>query len=309
MENTVEPAAAHTEKPMLRRIVDFPLVAMITAVLMLVFGAQIAGRVGQQLPPMQPELRLTLQAALAIGLLLAIYKLAIRHLGEIRRDDLPFNGRAALELGAGLLLGFVLLTLVVGAAAAFDVYNIVGQGGFAQFVTILISVSIVPAFIEELLFRGVLFRWIEEFGGSWTALVLTSALFGGAHLMNANASPFASFAIALEAGLLLGGAYMLTRSLWLPIGLHAAWNFTQGFIWDVPVSGMDQQGLVEARLSGPEILSGGKFGLEASVIAMVIATAAGLWLVLRAMRAGEVMRPWWVRRRLTSGEQAAPSRR
>jgi membrane protease YdiL (CAAX protease family) len=151
--------------------------------------------------------------------------------------------------------------------------------------------------IEELLFRGILFRWLEEFGGSWFALAATSALFGAAHIVNPNASALSSFAIALEAGLLLGGAYMLTRSLWMPIGLHAAWNFTQGFIWDVPVSGIDQEGLVEARLSGPELLSGGAFGLEASIIAMVMATATGIWLVWRAVRRGELMQPWWVRRR------------
>ncbi|HJU76358.1 MAG TPA: CPBP family intramembrane glutamate endopeptidase, partial [Sphingomicrobium sp.] len=89
----------------------------------------------------------------------------------------------------------------------------------------------------------------------------------------------------------------LTRSLWMPIGIHAAWNYTQGFIFDVPVSGGDQNGLVVAQLSGPEILSGGAFGLEASIIAMVIATAAGLWLVREAVRRGKVVQPWWVVRR------------
>ena len=102
-----------------------------------------------------------------------------------------------------------------------------------------------------MLFREILFRFLEQFGGSWFALALTSALFGLGHIVNPNASAFSSFAIAVEAGVLLGGAYMLTRSLWAPIGLHAAWNFTQGYIYDVPVSGIDQQGMVEARLSGP----------------------------------------------------------
>jgi hypothetical protein len=143
-----------------------------------------------------------------------------------------------------------------------------------------------------------LFRWLEEFGGSWAALVLTSALFGAAHLMNPNATPIAAFGIAVEAGVLLGGGYMLTRSLWLPIGLHAAWNFTQGEIFDVPVSGIDEHGLVQAKLSGPALLSGGGFGLEASLFAMTIATAVGVWLVWLAVKRGEVVKPWWVRRRL-----------
>ena len=200
----------------------------------------------------------------------------------------------------------MLFSLIVGIAALADVYNIVGEGGTAALVATLVSVAIVPGFIEEVLFRGILFRFLEQFGGSWFALALTSALFGLGHIVNPNASAFSSFAIAVEAGVLLGGAYMLTRSLWAPIGLHAAWNFTQGYVYDVPVSGIDQQGMVEAQLSGPELLSGGLFGLEASIIALLCATAAGTWLVVRAVRAGHLVRPWWVRRRLAAEPAREP---
>ena len=123
-------------------------------------------------------------------------------------------------------------------------------------------------------------------------------MFGLAHVLNPGATWFSSFAIAVEAGLLLGGAYMLTRSLWMPIGLHAAWNFTQGAIFGVPVSGNPTQGLLLARLSGPNILSGGDFGLEASIIALIMATVGGAWLVVLAVRRGEVVQPSWVRRRV-----------
>ena len=85
---------------------------------------------------------------------------------------------------------------------------------------------------------------------------MTSALFGIAHIFNPNATWFSSFGIAVEAGVLLGGAYMLTRSLWLPMGLHAAWNFTQGEIFDVPVSGIDEHGLVQAQAHRPGVAVG-----------------------------------------------------
>ena len=124
---------------------------------------------------------------------------------------------------------------------------------------------------------------------------MTSALFGLVHIFNPNATWFSSFAIAVEA-LLLGGAYMVTRSLWLPIGLHAGWNFTQGAIFGVPVSGIAVHGLVKAQLSGPVLLSGGQFGLEASVIGLLVAAGAGVWLVWLALRRGELVRPWWVTR-------------
>ena len=290
-------AGQQPAKPLWRRIADFPLVAMLIALALFVLANGIAFQLAKLLPEMDRVARLAVWAVLDIGVVLLIYKLAIRHLGEHPRDDLPMAG-APKGLGLGLAFGFVIFSIVVGVAAIVDVYNIIGEGGTSQLVPVLLAVAVLPGFMEELLFRGILFRWLEEFAGSWFALALTSALFGFAHLFNPNATALSSFAIALEAGVLLGGAYMLTRNLWMAIGLHAAWNFTQGWIFDVPVSGTDQDGMVEAQLSGPELLSGGAFGLEASLIAMVLATAAGVALVVLAVRRGELVRPWWVRRRL-----------
>ena len=298
-ESSVEAPPA---KPLWRRITDFPLVTMLIAVALFVLAVAATRLIIRALPPLDEPVNRIAQAALIIAITLLVYKLAIRHLGERPRDDLRLVD-APKGLGIGLAFGAVLFAAVVGVAAIADVYNIIGEGGTSELLRAVISVAMVPAFMEELLFRGILFRWLEEFGGSWFALALTSALFGLAHLFNPNATALASFAIALEAGLLLGGAYMLTRNLWMAIGLHAAWNFTQGWIFDVPVSGTDQNGMVEAQLSGPELLSGGAFGLEASLIAMVLATAAGVMLVVLAIKRGELVRPWWVRRRLAREER------
>ena len=138
---------------------------------------------------------------------------------------------------------------------------------------------------------------LEEFGGSWTALLLTSAFFGAAHLANPGASWIAAVGIAFEAGAMLGAAYMLTRSLWLPIGIHAAWNFTQGEIFDIPVSGTKVHGFVLARLTGSPLLTGNGFGLEASLIAIIVATLFGIGVLSLAIRNGQLMRPIWLRNR------------
>jgi membrane protease YdiL (CAAX protease family) len=289
--------SAGTQSRLWRRIVNFPLAAMVIAVALFILATSVAMRIGNLLLPLPPLEKLASNAILGIGLVFAVYKLVIVRLGDRPRDDLRAAG-ALKGTAAGLILGFLLFSTVVGIAALFGVYSITGSGDTRELAKDLIGTAILAAFMEELLFRGILFRWIEEFAGSWAALVVTSALFGLAHIVNPNATWFSSFAIAVEAGLLLGGAYMLTRNLWMPMGLHAAWNFTQGFIFDVPVSGSAQNGLVAAKLSGPTLLSGGGFGLEASVIALVIATAAGLWLVWRAVSLGELVQPWWVRRRV-----------
>jgi membrane protease YdiL (CAAX protease family) len=290
-------ASVAPERPLWRKIVDFPLVAMLIAIALFIAATALGIFIGKQFGTMpQPE-RTVVRAVINIALMLATYKLVIVKLGEHPRDDLPARG-ALKNLGIGLASGVVIFSIVVGVAALLGVYRIVGTGDASMFVLELVGTAILPGFMEELLFRGILFRWIEEFGGSWIALVVTSGLFGLAHILNPNATWFSSFAIAMEAGVLLGGAYMLTRSLWMPMGLHAAWNFTQGEIFDVPVSGLDEHGLVQAKLSGPVLLSGGQFGLEASVIALVGATLFGVWLVWFAIRSGKIVRPWWVRRRL-----------
>ena len=292
-------------RPLWRRIADFPLVTMLIALGLLVGTVWLAGLGFRQLPHwgIPDASRQMIAGLVVVGIVIAVYKLAISKLGQQPRDDLR-REHAVRDLALGLGGGALLFSAVTAVAALVGVYDIVGLGRARSILFVAVMFGIIPGVMEELVFRGILFRHLEDFGGSWFALALTSALFGYVHLGNPNATVFSSFAIAVETGVLLGGAYMLTRSLWAPIGIHAAWNFTQSQIFDVPVSGNDGTGLVEAKLSGPELLSGGAFGLEASVIALVIATAAGVWLVLRAVRAGHVVRPWRVRRRLAKSQEA-----
>jgi membrane protease YdiL (CAAX protease family) len=285
-----------SHKPLWRRILDYPLVAMVIAVVIVILCFTVAMLIAKIVPPI-PGFTIPMKFDLiSIPILLVAYELVIRRMGERPRDDFR-DPKWARHLGLGLVAGLVVFSVAVAVAAIFGVYRIVGQGDASGLATALLAAAIFPAVSEELVFRGILFRWIEEFGGSWLALLVTSALFGAAHLMNPHATSIAAIGIALEAGVMLGAAYMLTRSLWLPMGLHAAWNFAQGEIYDIPVSGTDVHGLLEARLDGPELLTGGGFGLEASLIAIVVATLFGLWLLRLAIRKGELVQPRWVQRR------------
>ncbi|HEX8840474.1 MAG TPA: type II CAAX endopeptidase family protein [Sphingomicrobium sp.] len=278
----------------LRRVIDYPLVALLIAVGLYILAAGTGQNLGSSIPVHSAAAKMWVRNATIFAIVLLTYKLAIARLGASPRDDLTAR-RSLIYLGAGLLVGFLLMAAAVAAAAVAQVYNLVGEGDSSDLMHALITAAIMPAFMEELLFRGILFRWIEEFAGSWAALAITSALFGLIHIFNPQATWFSSFAIALEAGVMLGGAYMLTRSLWLPMGIHAAWNFAQGEVFGVPVSGTSVHGLLRSRLTGPEILSGGGFGLEATLFALLIATAAGVWFVWLAVRRGEVVQPSWRR--------------
>jgi hypothetical protein len=286
--------------PRWRRLVDFPLAAMLIALLIYFAGVTAAVVVNQLVAPVPLFTRDMRFDVVAAVILVVLYKLTIRHLGAEPRDDLRLAA-AGKPLALGLATGLLLFSVIVGIAAALGVYRVIGEGNSQELLPAVITAAIFPAISEELLFRGILFRWIEEFGGSWAAVLLTSALFGAVHLHNQHASAVAALGIALEAGIMLGAAYMLTRSLWLPMGIHAAWNFAQGEIYDIPVSGYPVHGLVNARLTGAPLLTGNGFGLEASIIAIVVGTLFGLWLLRRAVRRGQLVSPLWMRRRRIAG--------
>ena len=170
-----------------------------------------------------------------------------------RRRGVEFGAQGALrELGSGLVIGAALFSATVGVLAALGLYTVQGWRGPAVLIAPL-AVSVGAGVIEELLFRGVIFRIIEASLGTWIALVISAALFGLVHLGNPNATWLAAAAISLEAGVMLAAAYVLTRRLWLPIGIHAAWNFTQGGIFSVAVSGGKTDGLLVATLERAEL--------------------------------------------------------
>ena len=222
-----------------------------------------------------------------------------------RRRGVEFGAQGALrELGSGLVIGTALFSATVGVLAALGLYTVQGWRSPAVLIAPL-AVSVGAGVIEELLFRGVIFRIIEASLGTWIALVISAALFGLVHLGNPNATWLAAAAISLEAGIMLAAAYVLMRRLWLPIGIHAAWNFTQGGIFSVAVSGGKTDGLLVATLSGPSWLSGGEFGAEASVIAILLCTALGAYLLVLAARRGNFVAPFW-KRVARAGQPPAP---
>ena len=283
-------------RPTWRKVIDFPLVTMILATLVFILTGLVAGFTARFIhDPTGSEQ--TVWKLIFAALLIVVYKLVIARMGEIKRDDLRGSG-AVRDLSVGLGVGAGIMVVIAAIAAVLKVYSITGPGDTINLFPEIVAMGVFPAISEEIMFRGIFFRWLEELGGSWFALALTSAFFGLAHLYNPGATPLTSFFIAVEAGILLGAAYMLTRSLWLPIGLHAAWNLTQGEVLDVSVSGIQVDGLVTAQVQGPQSLSGGPFGFEGSILGLIFATGVGLWFLVRAIRKGEVMRPWWVRRRL-----------
>lgn len=220
--------------------------------------------------PGQP-IGMALQVAAAILVMwLVATKIAGRPVHEFERQgamrELAYGG----IIGAGIVTIAVLVLLAVGAYEITDVT--VGRGLLTG-----LLLGLGSAFGEEVVMRGILLRILIGKLGTAAALAITSLMFGLLHLGNPHSSLLGAVGIALQAGLLFGAAYLLTRRLWLAIGIHAAWNFTQTAIFGLNVSGVPTEpGLLVAHLQGPEWLSGGGVGIEGSIVTITLGLIVSL---------------------------------
>jgi len=192
----------------------------------------------------------------------------------IRSVGLGLGGRWFREALLGAILGVALIglsALLVRGVGGFHFERGLA-GGREVLVGLWLYVGV--AFFEELAFRGYLFQRLADGLGAWTTQLLLAALFAFAHWgnpgMQGATKAWASLNIALAA-LMLGLAYLRTRSLALPMGLHLGWNWAQGTLLGFGVSGNAESGLLRPVFHGrPEWLTGGAFGLEASVPALLV---------------------------------------
>lgn len=277
------------------RIVHFPLVLLLIEAVAVV-GVVVLISVGAHALHMPKGLFSVLVALILASANISLWKLLQQRLE--RRVDREFApGGALREAAAGLACGIALFSVMAGTVALMGGLTFGGVRGWLSLGSLgsMLALAITSGVFEETLFRGVLFRHVETMLGTWAALFITAGFFGAAHLFNPGATWFAALAITMEAGILLGAAYMLTRRLWLAVGVHAGWNFAQGWVFSVPVSGGEApQGLLITTRSGPEWLTGGAFGLEASAVAMVVATVAGLIVLAIAVRRHGIVPPMWM---------------
>jgi membrane protease YdiL (CAAX protease family) len=242
-----------------------------------------------------PLMSLALAAGMAAAGL-AVYYAFVRLVEQRQVHELGLTGMGR-ELGLGLLIGAGLCILCVLALMVLGVYRIDGINPAVVMLPAL-AMSLSAGVLEELMYRGGLFRIVEESLGSWISLAVSALVFGLSHYAPVDGALWGSFAITIEAGLLLAAAYMLTRRLWISIGLHVAWNFAQSGVFSGIVSGsFNQPGLFKSTLEGSDWLTGGAFGMEASLVAVVVCTAAGLLLLMLAMRRGHLVPPFWLRAR------------
>lgn len=208
----------------------------------------------------------------AAAIILGLYALFVRWIERHWPADLSL-GRLVPHTLLGILVGFIIMVLVVSTIVAMGDATVTWRGFSVEKQFSVFMMFLAVAVGEEMIFRGVIFRWIDERWNTWVALLISAILFGWMHISNDNATWWSSLAIAVEAGLLLGAAYKWSGSLWVPIGIHWAWNYTQGNIFGLAVSGSDAgETMLTTIVNGPDIITGGAFGPEASIISVILGT-------------------------------------
>lgn len=308
MSNETAPTRAVTATPgVWRRIWDFPVPRILAylllfAVLCLVFGLALGLPVGlaltaARIPFSQGSeiwalLGESVMALAAVGAFLLMGRWADRRsaasLGLERRGLAP-------EVGMGLLIGGGVFSVVIGLMAALGAYRVGGiNAHFQPLIPLLLFLMV--AIVEETIFRGYIFQTLEARWGSGIALAVSALLFGLVHLGNpvGGLTPGQRLVgpvfIVFEASILMTAGYLLTRRLWLPIGIHWGWNFFESAVYGTSDSGFGASPLytlLRSHVSGPFPVTGGPFGPEASIICLVVSTLAGLLLLRQAVLKGQ----------------------
>ena len=293
-----------------QRILQFPLTRSVVAALFVaaavlahnVFTINVLERISQ---PAFSYL-LDLETIAVFVLLLLAYRMYTRLIERREAHEISLRGSlhetfAGFAIGGGIVVIMVLLMTVL-------TYYTVDSTDSLELLLHAFFMFGIGALLQEMVFRGILFRNIEELLGSWAALVVVAVVFGLVHLGNTNATIWTSLAI-MGGDLALTGAYMLTRRIWLVWGIHFGWNFFQDGVFGMPNSGVTNlKSWIKPAIDGPEWITGGSFGIEASYIAILMSIIVGVILIRRAVRDNQSITPIWSRRHLIIDESAEGNR-
>ncbi len=202
----------------------------------------------------------------AMGYAFQRQRTPLKSMGLIQRPT------ALQEFGVGAAFGWGAMVVCVLPIALFGGITITFWTSPRQFGLLVVDLAalLIAALAEEVAFRGYPFQRLIEALGPVMATLVISATFGVVHLGNPD-STMASTAVTVIAGWLFAIAYLRTRALWLPWGLHFAWNASMGILFGLPVSGLRNfSPVVSANAHGPFWLTGDGYGPEGSLITAAV---------------------------------------
>jgi len=257
----------------LTRIILGLLVCFITFII----AQQLAGRL-LELTDLDKNFRNLFKGLVSSVAVIAAYKYFFSKFE--RRAVTEFSRRNLLSnIGLGTLIGIILQSLTILVIYLAATFKIESVNPFS-YVLIPFTVAFSVAIFEEILIRGIIFRIAEEKLGTYLALGISSIIFGALHLANPHSTLLSGLCVGIEAGLLMGAAYIYKRNLWFPIAIHFAWNFMQSGIFGAITSGNERTtSLMTTKITGNPLITGGEFGPEGTVQAIIFCVIASLLLL------------------------------
>ena len=273
----------------MRKFLQFPLVRLFIAIIFVgaatAIGQILLNLLRQVFSIQDPAAANILAFFLIPPLTYFAYRVYVRWLEKREMTELDFP-KAWNELGIGAVIGFSLFTLVILVLGLSGYYRAID----VELISLALFGSLLGAFasawVQELIFRVVIYRITEVWLGTWWALVISALLFGLIHLFSEGATLVSAPAVSLEAVSPRCGLYPHPR-IWMALGIHMAWDFANDGVYGVGIagqSGAKLTGLVHANLSGPAYLTGGTLGVEASILTLIVMLLAGsliLWIAYR----------------------------
>ncbi|PHV26679.1 CPBP family intramembrane metalloprotease [Janthinobacterium sp. BJB426] len=273
MDNTLSMAS---KKSPLARLMAYPLVQIVLGMVLTFAAVPLVMGIASHV--VEKPYRILWPQLLAALLVWCGYHFYVRHIEKRQPDELAMPGMA-LELGCGLLLGAGLVVLTFVVLAALGVYQLGGVNALSVLLLFPLAELVLVGMAEEMMFRGVLFGVTARALGSKAAIVISSLVFALAHLPNAGFSLLAIIAL-VAYGVLQATLYMQTRRLWVCIGTHVGWNYCVSQVFSSTVSGhAATDGLLRGELLGNTMLTGGAFGVEASLVTVLLISAVAAYVL------------------------------
>jgi len=232
----------------------------------------------------------------AIALLTYVFLFRVyetRKIDELRTGAFWKNAVIGFATGFALQSIFILIIYLTGN------YSLIRINPVSSLLPCF-AAALTAGFVGEIVIRGISFRLIEEKLGTVLTLIICVVFFAIMHLNAKGASVLSVSSTAIEAGLLFSAGYIFSRSLWLPIFLHFAWDFTEPGVFGGINPGITvNQSWLASKIDGPLILTGGQLGPQNSIQSLVLCTIASLVFLRMAKQKNNFIKPFWKRKNIS----------
>lgn len=277
-----------------QKFINFPLTRIILGLIVcfipFIIAQQLASKM-LDLTSLNKNYRNLIKGIIASSAVISTYVYFFKKFEKRNIKEFSVKG-ITKSIIIGMLIGALLQGLTMLVIGLYGGFEIVSVNSISNMITPF-AIAFSVAIFEEILIRGIIFRIIEEKLGSYISLLISAIIFGALHLANPNSTIISALCVGMEAGILLGVAYIYTRNLWFPIAIHFAWNFVQSGIFGAITSGNEKSSsLFTTKITGIPIITGGEFGPEGTIQAIAFCFLAS-FILLQLCR-NRIIKPFWI---------------